>query len=90
MRLFQDGVEVEILPDCAMCKLDDELRSPLDIPDDECPLGEEFCSGECCYYDEDYDGTIRKEKEAMDNATPISAGKHFYELTKKDDKNDTI
>lgn len=61
MRMFQDGVEVEILPDCAMCTLDDELRSPLDVSD--CPLGEEFCSGDCPYYEEDYDGTIRKEKE---------------------------
>ncbi len=62
MRMFQDGVEVEILPDCAMCTLDDELRSPLDIPDDECPLGEEFCPEDCPYYEEDWDGTIRKEK----------------------------
>lgn len=61
MRLFQDGVEVNILPDCAMCTLDDKLRSPLDI--DECPIGEEFCPEDCPYYEEDWDGTIRKERE---------------------------
>lgn len=60
MRLFQDGVEVEILPDCAICMLDDEQRSPLDIPENECPLDEEFCSGDCPYYDEDWDETIKQ------------------------------
>lgn len=64
MRMFQDGVEVEILPDCAMCTLDDELRSPLDVSD--CPLDEEFCPEDCPYYEEDWDGTIRKEKECSD------------------------
>ena len=60
MRMFQDGVKVGILPDCAMCILDDDLRSPLDIA--ECPIGEEFCPEDCPYYEEDWDGTIRKEK----------------------------
>lgn len=65
MRMFQDGVEVGVLPDCAMCTLDDELRSPFYI--DECPIGEEdFCPEDCPYYGEDWDGSIRKAKERSD------------------------
>ena len=55
MRLFQGGGEVDVLPDCAKCTADEEQRSPFDIDDDDCPIGEEFCSGDCYYYTEDWD-----------------------------------
>lgn len=49
MRVFQDEVEVGILPDTARCKL--ACKCPFDI--EECPDGNEFCSGNCYYYTED-------------------------------------
>lgn len=49
--MFQDGVQVFCLPDNAQCKADEEKRSPLDL--EECPLGEETCTGDCFYYAED-------------------------------------
>lgn len=51
MRLFSDEVEVGILPDEAHCKLDENNEYILDLS--ECPLGHEFCSGNCYYYTED-------------------------------------
>lgn len=54
MRMFQDSVEVDILPDCAKCTLDKEQRNPLFMNDDECPIGEEFCIEGCPYYTEDW------------------------------------
>lgn len=50
MNMYQDGVEVMILPDSAKCLADEEERSPLDIY--ECPCGNETCTGYCEYYDE--------------------------------------
>lgn len=49
--MFQDGVEVMILPDEAKCKVDEEERSPLDI--DVCPYGYDFCTGDCLEYTEE-------------------------------------
>jgi hypothetical protein len=51
MRLFQDEVEVGVLPDDAHCKLDEDKEYILDLAC--CPLGNEFCSGWCDYYTED-------------------------------------
>ena len=51
MEMYQDGVRVMILPDGAICKIDEEKRSPLDI--DVCPLGHEFCIEGCPEYEEE-------------------------------------
>lgn len=53
MEMKQDGVRVFALPDEAACLRDEEHRSPLDI--EECPIGEEVCSGDCFFYTEDSD-----------------------------------
>lgn len=51
LEVYQDGVEVQCLPDCAKCKADEKERSPLDL--DECPLGYANCEGNCfCYTEE--------------------------------------
>lgn len=52
MEMKCDGVSVDILPDCAFCRLDEKKRSPLDM--DECPIGCEECDGDCPYYEEDW------------------------------------
>lgn len=51
MKMYQDGVNIFCLSDTACCKLDENKRSPLEL--EECPNGEKFCTGECCYYSED-------------------------------------
>lgn len=51
MKMYQDGVEVYCLPDGAVCKADEEKRSPLDI--EKCPYGYEFCTGDCLEYDDE-------------------------------------
>lgn len=51
MRMFQDTVEVQILPDNAKCIADNKKRSPLDISD--CPISNGFCDGDCPYYAEE-------------------------------------
>jgi hypothetical protein len=50
MIMFQDCVEVFVLPDGAMCLLDKDKRNPLYM--DECPNGELSCDGDCMYYEE--------------------------------------
>lgn len=69
MRIFQDEVEVGILPDTARCKL--ACNNPFDI--DECPIGEEFCSGNCFYYTEDPEDA--KTLDQMDNCDDYSFNK---------------
>ena len=49
MEVYQDGVRVNVLPDCAVCKADERKRNPMDI--DVCPCGYEICT-DCCHYDE--------------------------------------
>ena len=51
-----DGIDIEVLPDCAKCKLTG--KSPFDM--EECPACNEFdqnswvCQpGECVYYEEE-------------------------------------
>ena len=51
MRMEQDGVRVDCLPDNAHCEADEMMRSPLDM--EECPLGCEKCSGDCLHYVEE-------------------------------------
>lgn len=51
MQMKHDGVDIYCLPDGAKCRADDEGRSPLEI--DECPEGNEYCSGDCYYYTEE-------------------------------------
>ncbi len=51
MEMVQDGFGTYCLPDNAYCNADEEKRSPLDI--DDCPIGCEVCSGDCCHYRED-------------------------------------
>lgn len=51
MEMKQDGVRIYYLPDRAICKADEEKRSPLDIR--ECPKGYEECTGDCFYYSEE-------------------------------------
>ena len=53
MRLFQDEIEVGVLPEDAHCKLDDNKEYILDLY--PCPLGNEFCTGNCYYYTEEKD-----------------------------------
>lgn len=50
MEMYQNGVPVYVLPECAICKADEHKRNPLDI--DVCPLGYEICTGDCDRYDE--------------------------------------
>lgn len=50
MEMWQDGVRVYCLPDEASCLKDEDQRSPLDI--EECPIGEQVCTGDCFYYSE--------------------------------------
>lgn len=50
MEMFQDGVEVMILPETAKCKADEKQRSPLDV--DICPYGHDICTGDCIEYEE--------------------------------------
>lgn len=50
MEIYRDGVEIDILPETAKCCADDEERSPLNI--NMCPIGEQYCSGDCDYYTE--------------------------------------
>lgn len=65
MRLFQDEVEVGVLPDDAHCKLDEDKEYILDLAC--CPLGNEFCSGWCAYYTEDKEMEITKERKEKNN-----------------------
>ena len=51
LDMIQDGVRVFHLPDDNFCLADEEHRSPLDM--EECPKGEEHCTGDCFYYSED-------------------------------------
>lgn len=52
MNMYQNGVEVLILPDSARCILDELGRSPLDMNEGDCPLGNGTCDGNCRYYEE--------------------------------------
>ena len=55
MRLYQDGVDVYVLPDCAKCTL--ENKHPFEF--EKCPISkcenDNECTGECEYYEENYD-----------------------------------
>ncbi|MCI8489010.1 MAG: hypothetical protein HFJ04_01935 [Lachnospiraceae bacterium] len=51
MRMEQDGVDVDCLPDNAYCDADARKRSPLEI--EECPMLNGICSGNCIHYHED-------------------------------------
>ena len=48
LKMYQDDVEVMILPDSAACLADDDGRSPLDL--DECPCEYETCFPDCAWY----------------------------------------
>lgn len=52
MELYQDGVEVHVLPEDAICNADQHKRNPLSI--EACPLGYETCTEECDEYREAY------------------------------------
>lgn len=52
MNIYQDGVKVYCLPDCAVCTADKDKRNPMDIYD--CPEGNEFCTGDCLFYTEEW------------------------------------
>lgn len=51
MEMKYNGVRIYCLPDDNFCLKDEEHRSPLEL--DECPLGEDVCTGDCFYYLED-------------------------------------
>lgn len=51
MEMKYNGVRIYCLPDDNFCLKDEEHRSPLEL--DECPLGEDVCTGDCFYYSED-------------------------------------
>lgn len=50
LKIYQNGVEIMVLPDSAECLVDDDGRSPLDL--EECPCGYEACSPDCAWYTE--------------------------------------
>ena len=50
LTMIQDCVSVECLPDGAYCEADEKKRSPLEL--EECPLGNEVCTGNCVNYEE--------------------------------------
>lgn len=52
MEMYYEGVRIYVIPEGALCKADEQKRSPEDI--DICPLGYEICTGECEKYDEEY------------------------------------
>ena len=60
MLMMQDRVRVDCLPENAHCKVDETKRSPMDI--EECPKGNEICSGDCIYYEEDCFGKEKGEE----------------------------
>ena len=51
--MYQDGVPVYVIPDCAICRADERKRNPLDI--EVCPCWYEVCTGDCYQYDENWD-----------------------------------
>ena len=51
VEMFEDGVEAYVLPDDNFCLADEEHRSPLELG--KCPLGHDYCSGDCFYYSEE-------------------------------------
>lgn len=51
MEMKYNGVRIYCLPVDNFCLKDKEHRSPLEL--DECPLGEDACTGDCFYYSED-------------------------------------
>lgn len=61
--MYQDGVEVTVLPDCARCIIED--KHPL-LEMDKCPLwkcdSEYECSSDCEYYTEQW-GREKKDGE---------------------------
>lgn len=57
MEIYRDGVEIDILPEIAKCCADDAERNPLNI--NMCPIGEQYCSGDCDYYTENFRGRHR-------------------------------
>lgn len=66
MEIYRDGVEIDILPETAKCCADDAERNPLNI--NMCPIGEQYCSGDCDYYTENQDLV----ESAMKNAKILS------------------
>lgn len=50
MIVQHDGIEIICLPESACCECEE---SPVLLDDlTECPLGCEYCSGDCIYYNE--------------------------------------
>lgn len=50
-RIPAECLKVYCLPDDNFCLADENHRSPLDL--EECPRGNETCTGDCYYYSED-------------------------------------
>ena len=63
IQMFQDGVEVQVLPDGAKCIIED--KCPFEM--EECPLwkceSKYECSPDCEYYTEEYGNTKAGEHE---------------------------
>lgn len=51
LDMTQDGVKVYCLLDDNFCLADENHRSPLVL--EECPRGNDICTGDCYYYSED-------------------------------------
>ena len=50
MIVQHDGIEIICFPESACCKCEE---NPILLDDlTECPLGYEYCSGDCIYYHE--------------------------------------
>lgn len=53
MEIYQDRVEVYVLPEYAKCKADQYNRNPLYM--DVCPYGFDICVEGCDQYEEEYE-----------------------------------
>lgn len=49
--MYQDEIQVLILPDSAQCVLDELGRNSLDMNEYDCPLVNGSCNGNCRYYE---------------------------------------
>lgn len=52
MEMCRDGIECFVI--LGFCKADSEWKSIFEL--EQCPLGNDSCSGDCVYYSEDLKG----------------------------------
>lgn len=76
MEMWQDGIEVYCLPNGARCELDLEGRSPLEMED--CPLGKDYCSGDCLLYTEQ-NRYFENRSEINDSFMPLPVDGYYLQ-----------